>query len=117
MKFLVDMPLSPKTAEYLRSLGYDTIHLFEVSQERATDSEIIEMAKKQNRIILTMDIDFSTILAHTGASTPGVIIFRIRYATVERINSYLKTLLEKFASDEMRNSVQVSQISVPSLKF
>ncbi len=101
------MPLSPKTAKFLLSLGYDAIHLFEVSQITATDSEIIEMGKKQNRIILTMDLDFGTILAHTGASIPGVIIFRIRYATVDRVNFYLKKLLGTFTEGKIKNSVIV----------
>ncbi|MBI5741552.1 MAG: DUF5615 family PIN-like protein [Nitrospirae bacterium] len=37
---------------------------------------MIEAAKKQKRIIITADLDYPQILALSGASSPGVILFR-----------------------------------------
>lgn len=105
MKFLVDMPLSPKTADYLKSLGYDAVHLFSIGKERATDAEIIQLAKEQERIIISTDLDFSAILAHSKSVIPGVIIFRIEYATVEKINSYLRDLLGTVSANQLENSI------------
>lgn len=50
MKFLADHMLG-KLAKYLRFLGYDTYY----PNGRMSDDEIIEIAERENRIILTRD--------------------------------------------------------------
>lgn len=105
MKFLVDMALSPKTAVYLHSIGYDTVHLYPLGKERATDEEIIQFAKEQDRIIISMDLDFGTILSSSKAIIPGVILFRIEYATVEKVNLYLQQVLNVLKPEQITNSL------------
>lgn len=107
MKFLVDMPISPKTCSFLTKEGFDAVHLYHLNKSRASDGEIIELAKQENRIIITMDLDFPFILAHSHAKVPGVILVRMSYATVERINQHLSHLLNVISEDEIKNSVVV----------
>ena len=66
MKFLVDMPLSPELADWLRAEGHDVTCDF--SRYRATDAEILRVAAGQNRVIITADLDFPRILATLRAS-------------------------------------------------
>ena len=107
MKFLVDMPISPKTCEYLTKKGFDAVHLYHLDKSRAADTEVIELAKQENRIIITMDLDFPFILAHSHEKVPGVILVRMNYATVERINEHLAYLLKAVSREEIENSVVV----------
>ena len=107
MKFLVDMPLSPKTAEYLRSLGHDAVHAFELGKAKASDQELIEFAVKENRIIITMDLDFGSILFYTKKGCPGLIILRISFATVETVNAILTALVQRMRPEEFANSIVV----------
>jgi predicted nuclease of predicted toxin-antitoxin system len=107
MKFLVDMPFSPKTAKYLRLLGHDAIHAFSIANGKALNSELFQLAREQDRIILSMDLDFGYIATNVKLPIPGVIIFRVKHATVEKVNSYLKQLLDRFSEKEIENSVLV----------
>ena len=43
----------------------------------ATDTEIISLAKSDDRVVVTLDADFHTILALSGAGKPSVIRIRI----------------------------------------
>lgn len=56
MRFLVDMPLSVHTAAFLRQLGHDVVHLRDVGMNRAPDNEVVERARKEQRIVLTLDL-------------------------------------------------------------
>lgn len=103
------MPISPKSAAFLAKAGFDSVHLYHLDKSKATDSEIIEFARLEERIIITMDIDFPTILAHSHAKIPGVILVRMTYATVERINQRLLELIKTIADEEIKNSVVVLQ--------
>jgi predicted nuclease of predicted toxin-antitoxin system len=76
MKFLVDMPLSPLLAVWLRENGHDADHVSAIGLHKAKDHQIIEAAKLQSRIIITADLDFPQILAISRAADPGVILFR-----------------------------------------
>ena len=77
MKFLADMPISPRTVEFLRSLGHEAVRLTDLGMAKAADEEIIDYARRNNQVILTMDLDFGGLLALKGANKPSVITFRL----------------------------------------
>jgi predicted nuclease of predicted toxin-antitoxin system len=107
MRFLIDMPLSPRTAEYLRSLGHDAVHAFEIGKAKSSDEELIAFAEKEGRIIITMDLDFGSILHYTKKSSPGLIVFRISFAAVEAVNVVLTALTQRMKPEEFVNSIVV----------
>lgn len=76
MKFLIDMPLSPALARWLTVIGHDAVHASDAGLAAATDTEILERARSESRIVVTADLDYPRLLALDHASTPGVILFR-----------------------------------------
>ena len=76
MKFLVDMPLSPQLAAWLRDQGHDAIHASEVGLHRTSDVDMIARAKFERRTIVTADLDYPHLLAIAQATEPSLILFR-----------------------------------------
>jgi predicted nuclease of predicted toxin-antitoxin system len=76
VKFLIDMPLSPELAAWLRERGYDAQHAAEVGLERAPDADIIARAHNEGRTVVTADLDYPRLLALGHRSTPSLILFR-----------------------------------------
>lgn len=93
MKFLADMGISPRTVEWLRDKGYEAIHLVEQGLERLADDEILAKAQTEERIVLTVDLDFGYLLAVSQASLPSVILFRLGNESYEVINERLEEVL------------------------
>lgn len=113
MKFLADMGISLKTVNWLRNQGYDIVHLCEQGLQRLPDEDIFRKAVEESRIILTMDLDFSQILAASKTNLPSTIVFRVTDERSESINRKLSELIEKFQAELLEGVI----ISVTDNKF
>ncbi|MCA6528321.1 MAG: DUF5615 family PIN-like protein [Pseudanabaena sp. M135S2SP2A07QC] len=107
MKFLGDMGISPRTIALLRKQGYDAIHLIEENLEKMTDPNISEKARQEERILLTVDLDFAQLLANSGESLPSVILFRLGNVSREVVNRNLLAIINDYAT-ELTNGVIIS---------
>ncbi len=76
MRFLIDNALSPQIAVGLRRSGHDAVHVRAYGLQSESDHTIFERAVDEERIIVSADTDFSTILALRKTSSPSLILFR-----------------------------------------
>lgn len=70
MKFLIDNALSPAVAEGFRKTGHDAIHVRDRGLATAKDAELLALAINEDRIIVSADTDFGTLLALRQESKP-----------------------------------------------
>ena len=59
MNFIVDAQLPRRTATWLRAHGHDALHTLDLPDaNRTTDADILELAARENRVVVTKDADF-----------------------------------------------------------
>ena len=107
MKFLIDMPVSPLLVEWLQGEGHAAVHAAYVGLSRASDEEIITRARRENRIIVTADLDYPRILAIAGSSNLGIILFRGGNYNDKEMLGLLKRVLAAIPDDQLTDSIVV----------
>jgi len=105
MRFLVDMALSPGLADWLAQRGHDAIHASAIGLSRAPDSEIIQKARDDLRIVITADLDFPRLLALAASERPGLILFRGGNYSDAEIIERLTHALELTGDDDLNTLV------------
>lgn len=73
---LLDQGLPRTAAKILKEKGWDVLHTGDIGLSRASDNEILEYARAEKRVIVTLDADFHAILAVANESEPSVIRIR-----------------------------------------
>ena len=76
MKFLVDNALSPRLAHLLREAGHDALHVAAFKMQAADDTDILVLARREERIVISADSDFSMLLSVQQAHDPSFVLFR-----------------------------------------
>jgi predicted nuclease of predicted toxin-antitoxin system len=61
MKLLLDQGLPRSAALLLREDGIDTLHVGEIGLAAATDNEILQRGRQEERVVVTLDADFHVL--------------------------------------------------------
>ena len=99
MKLLLDQGLPRSAARLLCEAGIDTVHVSEVGYSTADDVAILQRARNEERIVVTLDADFHALLALSGATTPSVIRIRIEGLYGQRAADLIQAVLMCCAKD------------------
>jgi predicted nuclease of predicted toxin-antitoxin system len=100
LKFLVDMPVTPLVVTHLRAIGHDAVHAHESGLARASDLQLLDAARREERVIVTADLDYPRLLALHQAARPGIILFRRgAYSDVEMLGLLDRVLTHTPALD------------------
>jgi predicted nuclease of predicted toxin-antitoxin system len=62
VRFLLDQNLSPQLVAELMVFGHDVVHVRDLGMSRSTDAEILQLAHREARIIVSSDTDLGSCL-------------------------------------------------------
>lgn len=93
MKLLLDQGLPRSTVALLDQAGIDAVHVGDLGMSAASDVEIIQKAKNEGRVAITLDADFHTLLALEMATLPSVIRIRIEGLRAPALTQLLLTVI------------------------
>jgi predicted nuclease of predicted toxin-antitoxin system len=94
-KFLADENIPPAVVDFLRVKGFDVLGLQELGESGVSDETIMDMARREGRVLITFDKHFANILLYPPKSHHGVLRIRIHPPLLSDIIQALEQLLQK----------------------
>lgn len=73
----------------IATFGFDTIDLMSLGLTHLADTEVIEMAKREGRIVVTEDLDFGKLYHRYERGRVGIIVLRLRVQSAAAVNRVL----------------------------
>ena len=98
MKFLIDENIGSSIVAFLRNGGHDVQWIREI-QCGMPDGEILQLALKEKRVVLTYDQDFGELVFHRQRKHSGVLLLRLQTDSVEYHLAALKNFLKEHSED------------------
>jgi len=75
--------------------------------DRASDSELLAVARHEQRVVITADLDFPRLLALSSAEGPGLILFRGGNYSEAEMRTLLERVLLSVGEEILEHSVCV----------
>jgi predicted nuclease of predicted toxin-antitoxin system len=96
LNFKIDENLPAECAALLRDAGFGAETVAEENLAGADDTAIARSAQAEDRVLITLDLDFANIQAYPPATHPGIIVLRMKrqdkYAVIGMVRSIVSVL-------------------------
>jgi predicted nuclease of predicted toxin-antitoxin system len=107
MKLLLDQGLPRSTVVYLANVGILAEHVGDLGMSAASDDQILDVARKSQAVVVTLDAEFHQKLATSRAISPSVVRIRIEGLKGAQLATILSQVLST-ASAEIAAGAVVS---------
>ena len=97
MKFKLDENMPTSAAELLRN--HDVHTVFDETLNGSVDEKVAETCRREQRVLITLDTDFSDIRAYPPKLYAGIVLLRPRRQSVPQIIKLLETILPIFQTE------------------
>ena len=95
IRLLLDQGLPRSTGKLLSDAAWDVVHVGDIGLSHAADQRILDYARRENRICVTLDADFHALLATADAAKPSVIRIRKEGLNAKAIAELLQKILPR----------------------
>jgi len=114
MRILADENIPLSVVKALKEEGHDIVTLYDLGKTGITDESVVDVAEREDRIILTLDLDFGHIYYFTKRGLVNIIVVRSKMPISENIT---KLLLKFFKSKiEPKGLIVLSEKKVRVLR-
>jgi predicted nuclease of predicted toxin-antitoxin system len=77
VKFKLDENLGVRTQKIIRDAGHDIQTVYEEAISGISDDQLFSFCQNEQRVLLTLDLDFANVLRFPPEKTEGIVVIRL----------------------------------------
>ncbi len=109
MKFKLDENLPVEASAPLVQAGYDVHTTLQENLGGVSDPNLLNICKKESRVLLTLDLDFCNILEYPPGRYAGIIVIRSLNQSKNSVIWFLNTIIIPNLPNEMQGHLLIAQ--------
>jgi len=107
VKIFANENLFEPIIDYLRSLGNDVLSIRDCGLSGISDDEVYEKACKENRVIITMDKDFTRIFRFPPEKCGGIVVAKLYKRPVNETLTIFKKYYQSIKEEDIKRNLVV----------
>lgn len=107
LKFLTDENVFPSTLHILRSHNFDVKDIKELGLTGISDQAVMDLAKKEGRIIVSLDLHFANVSLFPLVECPGIIVIRVKPAIPPKVDKAMESFLRRMDPIKIENALVI----------
>ena len=107
MKFKLDENMPTSAGPLLQQNGYDVHTVFDEALNGEVDEQIAETCRREQRVLITLDTDFSDIRAYPPSEYAGIILLRPHRQSEPQILRLLASILPVFQTEPIHGCLWI----------
>jgi predicted nuclease of predicted toxin-antitoxin system len=107
MLFKIDENLPIEEPALLRRYGHDATTVFDEALQGSPDTLIAEVCRREQRALITLDLDFADIRAYPPESSSGSIVLRLTQLDKSHVLAALERIVSIFERETLRGRLWI----------
>jgi predicted nuclease of predicted toxin-antitoxin system len=107
MRFKLDENLSPSLAALFASSGHEAHSVIQQALGGKPDERVIEVCHREDRVLITFDLDFSNIQAYPPAQFSGIIVLRLASQANPTAEAAVRRLLAHLSKEQPKGALWI----------
>lgn len=107
MKIFANENLFEPIIDYLRSLGNDVLSIRDCGLSGISDDEVYKKACKENRVIITMDKDFTRIFRFPPQRCGGIVVAKIYKRPVDETLTIFRKYYQSIKAEDVKENLVI----------
>lgn len=109
MKFKIDENLPIEFAELLQNEGYDASTIYSENLKGAKDPTVIAVCQQEQRVLITLDLDFADIQTYPPQQYAGIIVLRVNKQDKPYLMSFFQNLIPAIAQHSLKGNLWIAE--------
>ena len=99
VKFKLDENLADRHCLALEAVGHDVSTVKRQDMSGASDIELYSVCRREERVLVTLDLDFSNVFEFPPEGTAGIVVLRARNSLMTTIDGLIDNLIRALVTN------------------
>lgn len=107
MKFKIDENLPIEVANLLDEAGHDAMTVSDQYLVGSPDTDIASICQREDRTLVTLDLDFSDIRVYPPDEFPGLVVLRLRRQDKPRVLTLIRRIIPVLSQEPLNQHLWI----------